>query len=163
MKEPPASLDKVSVGFLERYYDGATDLGGVPNREALEARQIERLARALSIVIGTAAIPRRLGGDATSPDLALDKKRARRFAHALRSSIGSWVKRIPELPNGDEIKRASAQMNWAAFCDDHCTTIQTELRRCATWAIKHDDRRWGKSAVVRLENELNWVTYSLRD
>jgi hypothetical protein len=70
---------------------------------------------------------------------------------------------MPEIPNNDEIRRASAQMNWAAFLDDHVTTIQTELRYCATWAIKHDDQRWGRSAVVRLENELNWVTYALRD
>jgi hypothetical protein len=155
--------ERASSGFLERYYDGGTDLREIANREALETRQIERLARAFSIVVGTASIPRRIGSDATSEELAIDKRRARRFAHALRAAISGWVKRMPEIPNNDEIRRASAQMNWAAFLDDHVTTIQTELRYCATWAIKHDDQRWGRSAVVRLENELNWVTYALRD
>lgn len=149
--------------FLARYYDAALDPPKVKDSAELERAEIERLSRALSVVVIAGSIPRRLGGDATDEDLALDTKRARRVGHALNGAIKGWTKKSPPLPVSDEIRREGAQIDWDVWRETHLTTINNQLRCLATWAIQNQQESWGKSAVVRLENEINWVTYALRD
>jgi hypothetical protein len=58
---------------------------------------------------------------------------------------------------------AGAQIVWATWVEAYIMIVQTELRIWATWAIVNDQEIWGRRAVVKLENELNWITYALRD
>jgi len=150
------------IGYLERHFDSGIDTSGVESREYLETEELERISQLLATVIFAGSIPRRLGGDATDEELALDKKRARRVAHALQSSIKGWTKRYT-LPDSQEIRRAGAQLDWERFRIEHATKAQERLRLLATWAIHNEQDRWGRSAVVRLENELKWVDWALRD
>ena len=151
------------VGFLEQHFDGDLSTNGVESREELERRQIERIERALSIILVAGVIPRRLGGDASDEELALDRKRARRAAHALTNSLKGWTRKSPKPPLNDKIRMDGAQLIWADWEAKHLAAVEHELRLCATWALRNEEIRWGRSAVVALTNELRWVSFSQRD
>lgn len=148
--------------YLGQHFDASLDVDGIGSREDLNRRQVERLKRSLAVVLITGSIPRRLGGDAMPEELALDKKRARRVAHALKQALSGWAKRY-DLPLDDSIRQEGAQMNWESWQPAFLADLSTQVRCVATWAMKNDEEDWGKSAVVRLENERNWITYALRD
>jgi hypothetical protein len=150
------------ASYLGQHFDAGLDVTGIRSREELEERQVDRLKLALATVLITSSIPRRLGADATSEELALDKKRARRTAHALQKSLSAWTKRM-ELPMDDEIRAQGAQMNWTPWREAFLANLADQVRSVATWSVTHGEESWGKSAIVRLTNEQNWVTYALRD
>lgn len=152
----------MSSNYLGEHFDGSLDIRGIPNREELERRQRDRLNRALATVLITSQIPRRLGSDASPEELAMDKKRSRRVAHALRQSLLSWQKKI-ELQVDDEIRRDGAQLNWDKWSTKFLTDLRLQMSCVATWAVAKEDEDWGKSALVRLKNEENWLTYALRE
>lgn len=156
--------DKASgvVGYLERYFDAALDVPDLDER-AWRERQELRLSTALAIVITSGSIPRRLGSDATREEAALDKKRSRRVAHALATSLHAWNTKAPKLPGGEEIQRLGAQLIYEAFIPEHVTTARNELRLMVTWSIKNHKEKWGKPCVTRIQNEIAWVTYAMRD
>lgn len=154
---------KASGGYLERWYDPELVLPEDLTPVSLAAGEVSRIGRALSIVVVAGTIPRRLGGDASDEELALDRKRARRAGHALRQALVGWVKRVPQLQLDDEIRRLGAQLDWESFGTEHRNVLKSRLCLCATFAIREDEKRWGKSAVVNLENEMNWFTYAMRD
>lgn len=149
--------------FLARYFDGSLDVTGVGSREELERRQVERISRALAVTIIAGTIPRRLGGDATDEELARDRKRARRASHALTQAYKGWSRKKVSPEVNDAIRTEGATIVWETWLESHMTALQAELRYLSTWAIKSNEERWGNSAVVRLENEINWVSYALRD
>jgi len=150
-------------GFLELWYDAGLALPKGIDREKLISNEIERITHALIIVTVAGTIPRRLGGEATDEELAVDKKRAKRVGHVLRQSLASWTKTDVELELTDRNKKDGAQLEWALFAVEHCTQVKSELRLVATWALQNEEARWGRSAVVYLENELRWIIYALRD
>ena len=49
-----------------------------------------------------------------------------------------------------------------SFAEAHLTEVKRGSV-IVTWSLRHDEERWAKSAVVRLENELKWVGYAMRD
>lgn len=149
--------------YLGRHFDASLDLSAIGSREDLEDRQIERLSRALATVVVSQTIPRRLGGDATDEELALDKKRARRMAWGIQQALRGWTKRPPTPEVSDEIRRAGAQLNWKTWLESYLVDLNQQIRCVATWALTKGDESWGKSAIVKLENELKWIDYALRD
>lgn len=151
------------ASYLARHFDPALEVPPAGSRAELEAAQIDRLRRSLSVIIICGSIPRRLGGDATPEELALDKKRARRVAHALNQSLKGWTKKKTELPADDQIRQEGAQIIWETWGEAHLADLGTHLRILATWAVTHGEEAWGKSAVVKLENEINWLSYALRE
>lgn len=150
-------------GYLERYYDSGLELPKSVTQESLIQGEVDRISNALAIVVYAATIPRRLGGDADDRMLAADMKRTRRVGHALKQSVQGWVKKVPQLDLTDEVRIAGAQLDWKTFEEAHLAEIQVRMRLVSTWSIRHESHRWGKSAIVHLENELNWFTYALRD
>lgn len=149
--------------YLARHYDPALEIDHIAAREDLEREQVDRLKRSLAIVLMASSIPRRLGADASDDELALDKKRARRTSHALKQALTGWSKRPGDLPMNDGIRIEGAQTSWQGWAEAHVASIKVQLRVVSTYAVKKDEEPWGKSAVVKLENEINWVTYALRD
>lgn len=147
--------------FLPSRADPKLDVSEIPSRESLELAQVERLVSALAIIHVAGTIPRRLA-EATPEELALDKKRARRVSHALAQSLAGWTKKW-DLPDSGQIRQDGAQLNWETWAERHLTDIHEQIRLVATFGVFRDEERWGKSAVVKLENELRWVEYSLRD
>jgi len=156
-------LETRSNTFLQRFFDPALDPPRVESSEALENAQIARLARSQSVVILAGAIPRRLGAAATDTELALDRKRSKRIAHALGQSLKGWTKKNVPLPLDEKVRVEGAQVVWESWASDHLVAIQAELRSLATWAVLNEQEKWGRSCVVRLENERNWVEHAMRD
>lgn len=152
-----------SSGFLERFYDPELKIPRPASREVFEVQQIDRLASATAVVFAAGSLSRRIGGDASSRDLAIDKKRSKRVGHALRQSILAWTNRPPRILVDDETRIKGAQLDWQQFYAEHVTQVNSALVLLATWAIRNGEHRWGRSAVVALENELRWVRYALRD
>lgn len=156
-------LQSLKGHFLERFYDPEFKLPRLPDKPAVTAREVKRLSDALALVFVVGSMKRRLGGEATREDLATDKKRAARVTHALRQSMISWIRKVPKIEVDEPTRLAGIQLDWTQFYSEHCNQLNTELRIVANWAIKHDEHRWGKSAIVNLENELRWISYSMRD
>jgi hypothetical protein len=150
------------IGYLERHFD---PLATVPELSAKEweLREIERITLALAKVVIAGEVHARLGEGATRSELAQDKRRARRIAHALGSSLYAWQRKTPKLPSDETIKIAGAQLTWDTFVPEHCATAQAELRMMASWAILNNERRWGRSIVTRIENEISWLEYAVRE
>lgn len=150
--------------YVERFYDSGIVLPEYIDRRQITYNEIDRIARAFAIIAYAGQIPRRLGNDATDEELSLDKKRAKRVAHALIQSSKGWqVRSEPKIVNDEEIRLLAIHLNWEAFGPAHLTTVQGRMRVVATYAVKQDDFRWGRSALTKLENELKWVSYALRD
>jgi hypothetical protein len=152
--------------FLARYHDPALELPEVARGPDLEAIEVSRISRALAVVLIAGSIPKRLGGDASDEELALDKKRAKRTSYALTKSLRGWVGDVDlssMVQANPAIRSEGATIDWAKFKSAHLTTLQDRLRLFATFAINEGQERWGKSMIVRLENEVNWVSYALRD
>jgi hypothetical protein len=149
-------------GFLERWYDSGLEPPPL-DRPTIVDEEVQRLLRSIAIVSAAGAIPRRLGGDATSGELAIDKKRARRVAWALNQTLIKWKARPGKPPMDDLIRVSAANLIWGQFISEHQTHVLARIRLVATWAIRENEQRWGKSAVVRYENEVKWVAYAMRD
>jgi hypothetical protein len=152
------------LDYLGRYYDSGIALPRYENREAIERAEADRIARALAVVIVAGAMPRRLGGEATDDELKVDKRNARRLGHALQQALRGWTqKQVSDLAALDDtIRREGATIEWDSFLQNHVSVINDRLRVIATWSIRKEERRWGRSAVVRLENELRWTQYAIR-
>lgn len=147
--------------YLNRYFDPEltppkTTIADLTNR------QVDRLTKALVVVIHAGSIPRRLGGEATDIDLALDRKRARRVGWSVKQSLNGWSKKAPKLPIDEELRIIGAQLIWSSWYEEYMTTLTNETRLVVTWSILNDEQRWGRSAVVKFENEQNWVSYAMR-
>lgn len=148
--------------FLLRYFDPELEVPKLTIPELVSAQQ-DRLARELVISIHSGSIPRRLGGDASDQELAADKKRAKRVSWALKQSLAGWSKKFPKLPVDEELRVAGAQLVWQTWYEEFMTEVNEQARIVVTWSVQNDEQRWGRSAVVKFENELNWVSYAMRD
>lgn len=148
------------MGLLDTHYDPALEVDLAASAEAVEQGQVERLEAELASAAYAAAFPRRLS-DASREELALDKRRSRRVAHVLRQSLLGWggKERVADA----EEQSAGAQVDWPLWQEEYRSTLLAELRRVSTWAKKTDNLRFGKSAVTRLQQELEWVDYAMRD
>jgi hypothetical protein len=148
--------------FSERYYDPGLEFPASVIREDLIKAQLDRILRSLTLAVVVGSIPRRLGTEATDEELALDKRRARRVSWALLQAYRAWNSKEPKIQVTPELEREGNQLEWDIFVIEHTTQIADELRTIVTWSIQKDDGRWGRTAVVNLENEIRWITYAMR-
>jgi hypothetical protein len=155
----------VRVGFLDRYFDPELAIPREASNSSLASAEVERIVNQLAIVRVAGSMPRRLGIEANDQELSLDRKRAKRVAHALDQSLRAWrpSNRRSFGFNEEVIRREGAQLEWDKFAGEHRATVYTSIRLVATWSVKNDELRWGRSAVVNLMNELSWIIYALRD
>jgi hypothetical protein len=63
----------------------------------------------------------------------------------------------------EEVQREGAQIDWKQWGEAHLSDLLIELRMVTTWALRNGEEMWGKHAVVKLENETNWIGYALRE
>lgn len=154
---------KSTGAWLGRWVDPDLPLPADLGIPQLEADEISRLTDQLTVILFASSIPRRLGGDAASGELALDKRRCRRAAWALRQALGQWTRRI-ELPDdpAEELRIAGATLDWDVFAEQHVGMLTERTKRAATWAALNAERKWGISVVTRFENERRWIIHSLR-
>jgi hypothetical protein len=153
-----------ALDYLERYYDSGMSLPRYENREAIERAEEQRIARTLAVVVVAGSMPRRIGA-ASDEELRADKQTARRLSHALQQSLRGWSSRpIFEIVTlDDKVRRDGATVEWDHLVESHLSIVKSRQRVVATWAIRKKENRWGRSAIVRLENELKWVSYAGRE
>ncbi len=150
-------------GWLGRWVDTSLRIPGDLDPERISAEEIERLLTDLAIVLYASQIPRRLGGDALSEELAEDKRRCRRVGWALRQSLRQWTPNV-ELPNPvpEYLRQAGAQLEWTVYGEQHSAVLTERTKRAATWAALNGEKKWGATIVTCLENERRWVIHALR-
>lgn len=150
-------------GLLAAAYDPDLELPEDVTREGIVSFEIERISKALAVVVFASTMPRRLGAEASDEEMKLEKQRCRRTAHALQGSLKGWERGLTTLPQSDEIRTLGARLEWFEFRDAHLAELAARMRLAATWALRAEEHKWGKSAMVRYQNEINWMTYALRD
>lgn len=148
------------MGLLDAYQDPGLEIDLKLSQEKIAGIEVARLQAALAVVTITGQIPRRLS-EGSREELALDKRRARRVAHVLRQSLLAWGG--TERPASDEERIAGAQLDWPAWAEQQGTELSARIRYVATWAKKTSNLRFGKTAIVRLVQEVDWMEYALRD
>jgi hypothetical protein len=149
--------------WTEPWYDQGLAIPAGLTIELLTANELVRLTQAISIVLVAHSIPRRLGGGATSEELALDKRRCRRVAHALTQSYRGWDKDTEIKPYKDEIvSQRGAQLDWATFSAEHLVEMQTRARLIVTWAVNTGEHRWGRKSANHFVNEQRWFVNAMR-
>jgi len=152
------------VSFLTLYYDPALEVGREDTRASLIAAEAERLSRQYAVMMHATTIPRRLGPDASSEELAADKKRARRAAHVFEQCYLAWTKRKTVQKQKDEaLLQEGATLIWDNWWGEHQLYLNRRVVYVVTWCEKiSSDARWTKTAVVRLQNEHRWLEYAMR-
>lgn len=155
------------MSFLAEWYDPGLETDPNDTVDSITQAEVARLARQASVAGLALGMPRRLGGEATDEELALDKKRSKRVVHVLMQCLGSWKGNgAPEgpLPMDDGVRMDSAQVVWSDWCESQQTWLRNRIRYVVTWGRANGvDERIVKQMVTRLKNELGWLTYALRD
>jgi hypothetical protein len=145
---------------LGRWYDAGLGVPADLTSEVIRGDEIGRLTNQLITVVAAGSIPGRMDD---REEQLLDKRRSRRVSHALRQALLGWAGSLPELEAGDDTWRLAAQLDWQDFRQQHATDLHRRARLVATWAIRNEHERWGKSAIVLYENELGWMEYAFRE
>ena len=152
-------------GYLAPWYDPELVVPEGLTAATLRDGELRRIYDALLTILYAASLPRRLGGSASDEELASDKKRCRRVAHALKQAYFGWDKKGAKIPADvpDEVRQAGAQLLWTEFGQLHLAKLGSTEVLIATWATRNGEHTFGKKALTLLENERNWITYALRD
>lgn len=150
-----------AVSYLTPYLDLALEVREGESADSLLRAEVERLRKLLAVARAAQTIPRRIGPEATSAELALDKQRARRVQHVAEQSLRAWG----SSENGtiEAAMREAAAVDWLRWFHEHRIWLMNRQRYVATWAYKTGaNEKWAKSTVVKLGNELKWLEYALR-
>lgn len=147
--------------FLAEYYDPEVQIPEDMTKESITTSESERLAQLSIIARAAKEIPRRLGVDAGSDELAVDSKRCRRVAHVAEQLAKAWGGR-PKMERIDA-SRAAATVRWDDWWEEHQVWLRNRRRVIATWGVSGSgDEKFAKSALVKLNNEERWLEYALR-
>ena len=147
--------------YLDQYFDPTLEVDLSLTPELLAASEVARLQDLYCIAGVAAGIPRRLS-EATREELALDKKRSRRITHVFSQCISAWTE-LKVLEPSPEQRQRGAQINWADWWPEHEAWLKARQRYVGTWARKTSQSRVGRSIIVRLDNELGWLRYAMRE
>jgi hypothetical protein len=152
------------MSYGDEWFDPGMEVNIADTPERISAQECDRLLVQARTTMYAAALPRRLGPDATREELALDKRRAKRFMHALVQAYKSWGGDLTLInaPTSEE-RQNGAQVVWETLLEDQRAYLNTRLRYVATWMRKTGQLVPGRSLLVKLNNELNWINYAMRD
>src|SRR5436190_8328511 len=150
--------------YLQQFFDPKLELHPGDSVASLEQEEIRRIQKQAVVVAFAFEVPRRLGADASSDDLAIDKKRCKRVLHVLAAAMRAWATDIgaEDRPIRDEDKAAGASLDWGSWWADHQAYLERRRNYIASWAIKNGEAAWGNRAATRLENELKNLQYAMR-
>lgn len=150
--------------YLETWYDPRIPIRDGETAELIIAEEVERLLKLRLICVMAAGIPRRLGPEATSDELAADKVRCRRIQHVANQLLEAYEKSGAKIPVATPASnREAAQVDWDRWWGDHQVWLTNRTRYVATWGLtRGDNQRSAKTLVVRLNNEFGWLRYAMR-
>lgn len=149
--------------YIAGHLDLKLTVRATDSAAAIQTQEIERLQQLVAVMTAAATHPRRLGGDATAEELALDKKRAKRVLYIAEKCLSMWG---GEPAPFDEATRIAATLRWEDWWSEHERRIQQRQRYIATWCHRYGDQngdiKWTNQALTRLTSELKWLVYALR-
>lgn len=153
------------MSYQAHWVDPALDIPAEETAKRIELAEISRLLKLYAIATATGHMARRLGTDATSEELAIDKKRSRRIAHVAVQLASAWSGKDPQkLKLKQDVSQEAAVVDWKVWWEGHQTWLVNRQRYVATWASRQKKQdKWCKSALVKFDNELKWISYALRD
>jgi hypothetical protein len=147
---------------LADYYDARCS-GAPHTAEQLIILDQAELQVLIRICDGVLAMRRRLGGDATSDELAIDKKRAKRLAHCWRTSLRAWgAQESSSDVLEQEIRQRAATVHWEDLAAARRQYLLSRFPLYATMAIDLEEEQWGYHIITILKNELRWLDYAMR-
>ena len=147
------------MSYLAQWYDPEMQIRDGETKATIEKFERERLSKMVAVASAAQSVPRRLGADADSDELAEDKKRCRRVQHAAAQCLKDWGGAVN---NVGDVTREAAQVDWAKFGESQQVDLLNRLRYISTWAMNGGDAAFAKTACVRLNNEMRWLQYALR-
>lgn len=152
----------MASAFLAAHYDPALAVQDESPAD-IEVAEQDRLLLLATVAQAATQIPKRLTADATPEELKLDKKRCRRIQHVAEQCYNSWGGK-PAKGTSRSVNIEAAQVNWNKWWENHRTMLMNRIAYIASYGIAHPEHsKWAKSAMVRVQNELNWLTYAMRD
>lgn len=150
------------MSYLTTYFDPALPVRAEDTEASISRAEQERLAKLMSVAVTAQTMPRRLGQESMPEELADDKRRAKRIAHVAAQLLKTWGGTSLN-GSGADAKREAAIVDWRKWYEEHRIWLVNRQRYIATWVIKTEaNEKWGKSALVKLNNELNWIEHALR-
>lgn len=147
--------------YLAQWYDPGVKLKEGDTIERIQREERERLTRLLEVCRAAQKMPRRVGPDANSDELAADRKTAKRIAHVAEQCLIAWGG--PVQLTGADVSREAAQVKWRRWWEEHNTWLNNRTTYVATWGEKRGETRWAKGCVVKFNNEARWLEYALRE
>lgn len=149
------------MAYLQQFLDPELEVRTEDTAEQITAEEVERLLKLHAVASAAIRVPRRLGPDANSDELAADTHTSRRIAHVAEQCLKAWG---GEVKPGPDVSREAAQVRWRRWLQEHNVHLVNRMRYVATWQYKTgSDDKWAKGAVVRFQNEARWLEYALRD
>jgi len=153
----------MATRYLDQYFDPTLELEESLTKDVLVDDQLDRLVTQYHMAAVAEHVPRRLS-EATRDELSLDKKRSRRIKHVLFTSAASWGASDQLMrDHSEEERKAGAQVNWVDWFAEQRRYLERTRRVVATWAKKTGNVKDGKKMVTRISNEIEWLSYALRD
>ena len=137
-------------------------LSGGNRRQLIKEDQAE-LQVLVALCDYALAMPRRLGADATSAELAKDKKTAKRLGHCFRKSLEAWGgKEVSRGARKAEARQLAAVARWDRVAEDRRQYLLSRFAPYATLAIDTNQKSWGYHILNLLNVELGWIDYAIR-
>lgn len=125
--------------------------------------EVTRLQREIEALKFLLTIPRRLGSDATSAELSLDKQRARRVLHVKEQMLAEWGGPLQVSLNGH--RKVGAQLNWGTWEAEQQIHVKKRISYLEHWRKEHSkkqQRQWANSTLHKLRREHRLLKHALR-
>lgn len=130
-----------------------------------DAAEFERIAQSLYLSVVAEAIPRRLGSDARSGAMALDKRVARKVANLYRTlwravdgEPPSWSSKAERMEIAREApaeaRRAGATVRWPTWLRERIAYLEERRSAVAALALRDGRVRWGARRLRLIDQEL---------
>ena len=150
--------------FLANYVDEGLEIDSGWSVENEMTDQRQRLSRLMAMAAIAGEIPRRLGADASPPELRADKRLNNSLKNRFSTICQSWTTlQGEEAPlvvppfDDEEVRKQAAQIDWDAWWPEHKVWLSNHGRVIANHALKLKGRSWANKLVYRLEFEYNML------
>lgn len=151
--------------FVEQWLDSAYPLDNEWDPEQFAVKQRERIILNIIIAEAAHAIPRRLGADATPPELAKDKKLNKRLRARWISILHLWEGQPADVEEYKQhhqdslqsLNTVAMQRNWHEFMAGYVVEMRDLLANAANNAVNKGENRTANRYCNRLLNELTQI------
>lgn len=165
---------------LAQYADPGFEIPEKWTRDSLTVVEARRLARFGLQACYAAEVPRRIGGDASSAELAADKKLSKRIAYVyltlwqrliLSQRAPLPLEECPEhlipptnwkhyylVASGvDDVRQVGSTVEWVSWWNDVRPRLEARRMMMASFSTTREEWSWGYQIIGSLTNEIDWI------